>query len=76
MFEKAKWIWVGENYKSEIYSDFYADFKIEFTSPDLLNKNLISLKYKRHYNLMPSVCNHITKSRIALLTNAFLLSVF
>ena len=41
MFEKAKWIWVGENYKSEIYSDFYADFKIEFTSPDLLNKNLI-----------------------------------
>lgn len=41
MFEKAKWIWVGENYKSEIYCDFYADFKIEFTSPDLLNKNLI-----------------------------------
>lgn len=41
MFEKAKWIWTGENYKSEIYSDFYADFIVEFFSPDLLNKNLI-----------------------------------
>lgn len=41
MLKKAKWIWTSKNYKSDEFCDYYADFKVEFNSPELLNKNLI-----------------------------------